>query len=124
MTCHTCSKREWLWVPAFAGTTTYFRRDDDGVWPCDLCLATSHSHRRQHLVAAIVRVKFSAALPLDRRTAGGGRGVGGDAEGAAQSVGTLAGLARGKGGAGGADADHQKCGGGDFDRQSHGAFLP
>ena len=65
----------------------------------------STSHRRQQLVAAIIGVEFSAALPLDRGTARRGRSAFRDAEGAAQAVGALAGLARGKGCAGGADAD-------------------
>ena len=67
------------------------------------------SHRRQQLVAAIIGVEFSAALPLDRGAARGGRGVGRDAERAAQAVGAAARLAGGKGRAGGADAEHQQA---------------
>ena len=65
------------------------------------------SHRRQQLVAAVIRIKLSAALPLDRGAArGGGRALR-DAERAAQAVGAAAGLAGGEGCAGGADADYQ-----------------
>ena len=64
------------------------------------------SHRRQHLVAAIIGVEFSAALPLDRGAARRRGCALGDAERAAEAVGSLAGPAGGKGGAGGADAEH------------------
>ena len=58
------------------------------------------SDRRQQLVSAIIREKLSAALPLDRGTARGrGRGVGGDAERAAQAVDALFRFAGGEGGA-------------------------
>src|SRR5258708_11001933 len=82
------------------------------------------SHRREQLVAAIIGVELSAALPADRGAAGGGRSVGGNAKRATQAVGAAAGLAGGKGGAGGADAEHQQGGGGNLDRQSHGRVLP
>src|SRR5260370_36267155 len=82
------------------------------------------SHRREQLVAAIIGVELSAALPADRGAARGGRSVFRDAERATQAVGAVAGLAGGKGGAGGADAEHQQGGGGNLDRQSHGWVLP
>src|SRR6202022_3801592 len=81
-----------------------------------LALRQLNSHRRQHLVPAIIGVEFSAALPSDRGAARGGGGVGGHAERAAQAVGALAHLAGGKCRAGGGDAEHQKCGGDDLDR--------
>ena len=74
------------------------------------------SRRRQHLVPAIISGELSAALPLDRGTARGWRGVRGDAEAATQPIGAAAGLAGGVGRAGGADAEHQQCGGGNLDR--------
>ena len=46
-----------------------FRQDDAVV------IASHPSHRRQQLVPAIIRIKFSAALALDRGAAGGGRCV-------------------------------------------------
>src|SRR5438552_12222984 len=82
------------------------------------------SHRRQHLVAAIIGVEFSTALLSDRGASRRGRSVGGNTERAAQSIGGPAGLACGKGCAGSADAEHQQCGGGDLDHQSHGASSP
>ena len=83
-------------------------------------LELNPSHRRQQLVAAIIGVELSAALALDRRTARGGRSALRDAEGTAQAVCALAGLAGGKGGAGCTDADYQQRSGDDLDRQSHG----
>jgi hypothetical protein len=46
-----------------------------------------------------------------------------DAEGATQTVGASAGLARGEGCAGGADAEHQQSGDNNLDRQSHSPGL-
>src|SRR5260370_1305046 len=68
---------------------------------------TAPSHRRQQLVAAIIGVEFSAALPLDRRTSCRGRSVRGHAERTAQAVGAAAGLAGGERRAGGGDAEYQ-----------------
>src|SRR6186713_1557521 len=73
------------------------------------------SVRRQQLVAAIICVKLAATLPLDGRTARGGRGVLGRAEGTGQTVSGWT----GEGGAGGADADDQKRRGGDLDDEFH-----
>src|SRR6202140_2272182 len=92
-----------------------FRRDDEGVEP---------SHRRQQLVAAIIGVEFSAALPSDRGTTRGGGGAGRGAERAAEAVGGFGRLAGGKGRAGGGDAEHQKCSGDNLDGQSHGPVPP
>src|SRR5207245_2061266 len=82
--------------------------------------ALNPSHRRQQLVAAIIGVELSAALPLDRRAARTRRSALRDAEGTAQAIGALAGLAGGKGCAGRTDADDQQRSGDDLDRQSHG----
>ena len=52
--------------------------DEDGqAWhrPAHVNVGSVPSHRRQHLVAAIIRVELSAALPLDRGAARGGRGA-------------------------------------------------
>src|SRR5947209_11658884 len=86
------------------------RRDDGKI-----------SHRRQHLVRTIIGIKLSAALLADRGAARGGGSVFRDAERAAEAVGAAAWLA-GEGGAGGADADHQQGGGGDFNGQSLGVL--
>ena len=76
--------------------------------------------RRQHLVAAIVRVELAAALALDGGAARGWRGVLRQREGAAQAIGAAAALAGSKSGAGGGDADDEQGSRGDFDQQSHG----
>src|SRR5690348_2856848 len=86
-------------------------------------------HRREHLVAAIIGVELSAALPPDRGAACGRRGVLRQGDVAAQSVGGVADLARGKGSAGCGYANHQEQRGDDLDHQSldrqfHGAVPP
>jgi len=63
------------------------------------------SVRREQPVAAIIGEKFSAALPADRRTARGRRGIGRDVERAREPVGATAQMALGgKCRAAGADA--------------------
>src|SRR5258708_6448562 len=101
-----CFDRRWLWAPAFAGATV------------------KSSHRRQQLVAAVIGVELSAALPLDRGTARGGRDVGRDAERAAEAIRGTPALAGGKRRACRRDAEHQKGCGDNLDRQSHGTVLP
>src|SRR5882757_1149604 len=77
--------------------------------------------RRQQFVAARAGVELAAALPLDSGATGGGGGVLGRAEAAAEAVGAAADLARGVSGAGCGDADHEQCCGCDLDQQSHHA---
>ena len=74
----------------------------------------SPSHRRQHPVAAIIRIKFSAALAADGgATRRGGSGFR-NAEGATEAVGAFG--PGGVGRAGGTDAEYQQRGGNDLDR--------
>ena len=62
-----------------------FNADRTPLGPCD----QPTSHRRQELVAAVIGVEFTAALPLDRGAARGRRGILGNAEGTAEAVGAL-----------------------------------
>jgi hypothetical protein len=66
----TLLRRHGFWVPAFAGTTN----ENENV------IAAQNSHRREQLVAAIIGVEFSAALPADGRAACRGRDGFRDAE--------------------------------------------
>jgi predicted GIY-YIG superfamily endonuclease len=86
-------------------------------------MGVSISHRRQHLAAAIVRIKLPAALPLDRSAASGGGYVLRDGEAAGEAVGAAPAFAGGESGAGDGDADDEQESGCDFDQQSHGVPL-
>jgi hypothetical protein len=82
------------------------------------------SHRRQHLIAAIIGVKFSAALSADGSAAHGWRSILGSAERTTQAIGALARLTGGEGRARYADEAYKKRSGGDLDDQSHGQVPP